>query len=222
MLVQIHYGIITTVVIMNKYTQLYAWIRHSFNNQAFNIDEFRSVFPTSQTPKVIHDLLKDGYIKRIERGTYKVIGPMQLIENIIQKDKEIKDVIKEAERKYAHSHSTAVTIWTSGYYWADFTKGFKPIHIKVLKEDLPYWEDFFTQRKARYSLPDENKTLFGSTYILHPAEDCEAVKKEDRIVIPLKEVVKFCLQREMTYQPALEYLDEKYEIGYKKRAALRT
>lgn len=147
---------------------------------------------------------------------------MQLIESIIEKDKEIKDVMKEAERKYAYSHSTAVTIWTSGYYWADFTKGFKPIHIKILKVDLPYWVDFFARRKTRYSLPDENKTLFGSTYILHPAKDFEVIEKKDRIVIPLEEVVKFCLQREMTYQPALEYLDEKYEIGYKERATLKT
>jgi hypothetical protein len=34
--------------------------------------------------------------------------------------------------------------------------------------------------------------------------------------------VGFCLEREIAYEPALEYLDERYRIGYERREALET
>jgi len=36
----------------------------------------------------------------------------------------------------------------------------------------------------------------------------------------LEEVLDFCLEREIGYEPALEYLDEKYGIGYTRRESL--
>ncbi|MFQ5795923.1 MAG: hypothetical protein ACE5JP_12855 [Candidatus Bipolaricaulia bacterium] len=207
---------------MNQYTELYAWIRHSFNGTSFSIDDFRSVFPTSQAPKVVYDLIKQGYLQRVNRGIYRAVEPDQLIEIIVQRSSEHREVLKRAERKYAYCDSTAVTVWTDGYYWTGFTKGFKPIHIKVLKDDLPYWKKFFDKQRMRTALPDENKTLFGFVHILHPDEDFEVIDKKGTKVIPLDEVANFCLERESVYQPALEYLDEAYSIGYKKREFVNT
>jgi hypothetical protein len=39
-------------------------------------------------------------------------------------------------------------------------------------------------------------------------------------VIPLGDVVRFCLEGELTYESALEYLDEKSGIRYETRKAL--
>ena len=216
------YVIITTVVIMNRYTKLYAWIRKSFGESSFTIDEFRSTFPTSQAPKIIHDLLEEGYLERQNRGEYKALAPELLVDNIVKRDSKTQEVIHDSERKYAFTESSAVSIWTSGYYWTGFTKGFKPLHIKVLKEDLEYWEDFFKNSEASYSFPRESRTLFGFVYMLHPEEEFEFVEKDGRKVIPLQEVVEFCLDNELSYQPALEYLDKHYNIGYKKRTSVET
>lgn len=202
---------------MNRYTELYAWIRKSFGENSFDIEEFRSTFPTSQAPKVIHDLLGQGYLKRIKRGTYKAVGPESLVENIVERGSETKEVVKGSQKKYAFCDSTAVAIWTSGYYWTGFTKGFRPLHIKVLKRDIDYWRKFFKKHRTNYSLPEENKTLYGFAYILHPEQDFEVVEKDGRKIVPLKEVVDFCLQNKITYQPALEYLDQQYDIHYRKR-----
>lgn len=207
---------------MNQYTELYAWIRHSFNNESFTIEAFRSVFPTSQAPKVIHDLISEGYVQRVSRGVYKAVEPRQLITSVINMSSATREVIKDTQRKYAYCDSTAVSIWTDGYYWTGFTKGFRPIHVKVLKRDIPYWQGFFEEHGARYALADENRTLFGFVYIIHPEQDFDAVEKNNNTVIPLEETVQFCLKHEMVYQPALEYLDEHYSIGYRSREFVRT
>jgi len=206
---------------MNK-TALYAWIRHAFGREEFGIDDFRAVFPTSQAPKVIHDLVDYGYLERVERGKYRAADPENLIKGIVKKGMGKKDVIKGAERRYAYCDSSAVSIWTDGYYWTGFTKGFIPIHIKVRREDLNYWERFFREKGSNYALEGERKTLYGVVYILHPEENFKTVEKNGCSVILLDEVVNWCLEKEIIYQPALEYLDEKYGIGYRRREYIAT
>jgi len=213
--------IITIIVIMNK-IELYAWISHAFGREEFGIDDFRAVFPTSQAPKVIHDLVGYGYLERVERGKYRAVNPENLIKEIVKRGMEKKDVIKGAKRKYAYCESSAVSIWTDGYYWTGFTKGFIPIHVKVRRKDLNYWERFFRKKRTNYTLEGNRKTLYGVVSILHPEEDFEAVKKNGYSVIPLEQVVKWCLEKEMIYQPALEYLDQEYGIGYRRREYIAT
>jgi len=67
---------------MDKYTELYAWMWKSFGDEEFSIDEFRMVFPTSQAPKVIHDLVGKGYISRVDRGTYRLNRPEVFIGSV--------------------------------------------------------------------------------------------------------------------------------------------
>jgi hypothetical protein len=207
---------------MNQYTELYAWIRHSFGDEPFSIDSFRAVFPTSQAPKVIHDLVGEGYLQRTDRGVYIAVKPEKLIEGIVRKDYGAKDIVRQAECRYAYCDSTAVSIWTEGYYWTGFTKGFRPSHIRVMQKDLAYWRDFFGKRHVRCASQNESRTLFGYVYILHPEKDFRVANKDGARVIPLEETVKFCLENEMDYQPALEYLDEHYGIGHKQRAYIHT
>jgi hypothetical protein len=38
----------------------------------------------------------------------------------------------------------------------------------------------------------------------------------------LDEVVDFCLKREIAYEPALEYLEDKYDTGYHRVEALES
>ena len=91
---------------MNQYTELYAWIRHSFGDESFSIDSFRAVFPTSQAPKVIHDLVSEGYLQRTDRGVYRAVKPEKLIEGIIQKDASSKDIVMQHTK--ATSSATAL------------------------------------------------------------------------------------------------------------------
>ncbi|MBW2000483.1 MAG: hypothetical protein JRJ29_21315 [Deltaproteobacteria bacterium] len=204
---------------MDRYTELYAWMWKSFGGREFTIDEFRMVFPTSQATKVIHDLVGKGYIYRVRRGTYRLTEPGHFVRNITTWEPD-DTILDEAGKEYAFCESTAVAIWTEGYYWTGFTKGFRPIHIAVRDRDLEEWKAFLRKKKARFAVEGGSRTLYGRVYILHPRESVRSEEREGSRVVPLDEVVAFCLEREIAYEPALEYLDEKYGIGYPRREAL--
>lgn len=204
---------------MNKYTELYAWIWKTFQREEFSIGQFRSTFPTSQAPKVIHDLVKKGYLERTGRGVYKAIEPEEFIQAIAENETDYA-FLEDAGKDYAFCENSAVSIWTDGYYWTGFTRGFRPVNLAVRKKDLYFWKDFFSKKGIICALEGESRTLYGQVYVLHPKKGLKSVRKDGLRVMPLEDVVNFCLEHELTYEPALEYLDEKYGIGYETREAL--
>jgi len=163
--------------------------------------------------------VKKGYLERTRRGVYKAIEPDEFIQGIAENETDY-NFLENAGRDYAFCESTAVSIWTDGYYWTGFTRGFRPVNVAVRKKDLGFWGDFFRKKGIRYALEGERRTLYGQVYVLHPKRQLKSVRKNGLRVIPLEDVVSFCLERELTYEPALEYLDERYGIGYEKREAL--
>jgi hypothetical protein len=208
--------IITIGVIMDKYTELYAWIWKAFGGEAFSIDQFRSTFPTSQGPKVTHDLLKKGYLRRIGRGTYGAVEPFNFIEKIATEEVDFS-FVEKAGKEYAFCDSTAVSIWTDGYYWTGFTKGFRPVNLAIRRRDSTFWRRFFRKAGVKFVFEGESRTLYGQVFVLYPRERLSYEEKEGMKVVPLKETVDFCLKHEWAYEPALEYLDDKYHIGYGRR-----
>jgi hypothetical protein len=200
------------MVIMNRYTKMYGWLYNTFGNSTFTIDDFRMNFPSPQPAKAVHDLIKLDFMKRVKRGKYQIMRPQEFVNRIVKENLKKDDILDYSERRYAFSDSTAVNIWTDGYYWTDFTKGFKPIHVNVLKKDLDYWNDFFKRNDVEHVLNDEHKTLFGLTYVVHPVDTIKTESKDGNPVIPLGETVNFCKKNEFIYRPALEYLDKKYKL----------
>jgi len=197
---------------MNRYTKLYGWLYNTFGTTQFTIDDFRMIFPSAQPTKTIHDLIRLDFMKRVHRGRYQIIKPEEFVRNIVQHDLQKEAVLKHAERTYAFCESTAVTIWTEGYYWTDFTRGFKPIHIRIFKDDLRYWIDFFKNHDTEYTIEGEQKTLFGITYVLHPTNTLTLDKKDGDLVVTLKETIQFCYKNRLLYGPALEFLEGRYNL----------
>jgi len=197
---------------MNRYTKMYGWLYSSFENKSFTIDDFRRIFPSPQPTKIIHDLIQMDFMKRVKRGRYKVVQPHEFVKKIVKENVEKKNILNKSNKRYAFSNSTAVSIWTDGYYRTDFTKGFKPIHVNILKDDINYWVKFFRENDAEYVVEGENKTLFGVTFILHPKATIEIEYKDGDPVLPLKSIVGFCQENVYVYRPALEYLDMKYHL----------
>ena len=156
---------------MKTYIELYAWIWHNFREKPFSIDEFRATFPSSHSAKVLHDLAKKGYLKRISRGMYKAIKPDEWVRKVVRKNAQKDNILDEATKKYVYCESNAVSIWTNGYYWTGFTRGFKPRHIMIKERDLSYWKDFFKKKNVKYSIKGKKETLYGLVYILHPIKE---------------------------------------------------
>jgi hypothetical protein len=191
---------------------MYGWLYNTFGTTPFTIDDFKMNFPSQQPTKVIFDLIKLEFIRRKKHGTYQIIKPEEFVQNIIRESSTKTDVVTQATKPYAYAQSTAVNIWTDGYYWTDFTKGFKPIHINVVQKDVPYWKTFFNHHDAEYVIEGEHRTLFGVMYVVHPKETVTVETKHDKPVVPLQEIVQYCQSNSIIYRPALEYLDKKYHL----------
>jgi hypothetical protein len=198
---------------MNRYTKMYGWLYTTFGTTPFTINDFRVMFPSNQPTKTIHDLIKLHFMKRIRHGTYQINRPEEYVRTIVSENISQEKIMTHAEKPYAYCESTAVTMWTDGYYWTDFTKGFRPIHIQVDKKTVPYWRDFFRHYDTEYIIAGEHKTMFGITYVVHPVDKIIVEKKDGDPVISLHETIQFCKKNTMLYKPAMEFLDKKYHLG---------
>ena len=116
---------------------------------------------------------------------------------------------------YAFAGPDAVFFWTKGGYQVDRFFGFYPIHLKVEKQDLGRWKQFFGLKRQKLCVKGQpsRQTLFGVFYVLYPEVDFEAEEVSGFCVSPLKEVVEFCQKHIYSYEPALEMLDEMYNLG---------
>jgi len=182
----------------------------------FTVREFSSTFLSPNPNKVLHDMIEKGFLERVDRGSYRVNSPREYLTRRHNVSEAYK-MLNEAHNEYAFVGPDAVFFWTKGGYQADRFFGFYPIHLKVKKGDLDGWKRFFKSRGRRFYVKGESvrETLFGLFYILYPEVDFETEKVEEYQVVPLKEAVEYCIKRIYSYEPALEMLDETYNLGIK-------
>jgi len=182
----------------------------------FTVREFSSTFASPDPNKVLHDMTKKGLLERSGWGRYKVNSPREYLARRTNVAKAY-DLLNQANMKYALTGPDAVFFWTKGGYQADRFFGFYPIHLKVRKIDLRRWKDFFSSRRKRFHIEGQpvGETLFGLFYVLYPKADFRTEEVEGFHVDSLKDTVDFCQKNIFTYEPALEMLDEMYNLGLK-------
>ena len=178
--------------------------------------EFSSVFASPDPNKVLHDMVKKGFLERSGWGKYRVNSPEEYLARKVNISKSY-DLLKESAMNYALTGPDAVFLWTKGGYQVGRFFGFYPIHLKVRKKELEEWKSFFRVRKQRFQVVGQRvrETLFGLFYMLYPEVEFDAEKIDGFCVIPLKETVNFCQRNIYSFEPALEMLDEMYGLGLK-------
>ena len=194
------------------WTVLWNW------KKEFTIKEFYSIFASPNPNKVLHDMARKGFLERVGWGKYKVNSPEEYVTKRTNIGRSYS-LLNEAGMPYALTGPDAVFFWTRGGYQVDRFFGFYPIHLKVKEKDLKKWKSFFSSRKQRFSVKDQpiRQTFFGLFYVLYPEADFRAEDVRGFCVTPLKETVKFCQRNIYSYEPALEMLDETYNLGLKVR-----
>lgn len=182
----------------------------------FTVKEFSSVFVSPDPNKVLHDMVKKGFLERVGWGKYKVNSPEEYLARRTDISKAY-ELLKEAAMDYALTGPDAVFLWTKGGYQVDRFFGFYPIHSKVRKKELEGWKKFFSSKKQRFQVKGQpiRETLFGLFYVLYPEVSFDAEKIDGFCVISLKETVDFCQRNIYSFEPALEMLDEMYGLGLK-------
>lgn len=182
----------------------------------FTVREFSSAFASPDPNKVLYDMTQKGLLERCGWGKYKVNSPEEYLARRINVT-EAYDLLKQAHMKYALTGPDAVFFWTRGGYQVDRFFGFYSIHLKVRKGDLREWKVFLSSRRQRFHIEGQpiKKTLFGLFYVLYPEADFRTVEIEGFHVDSLKDTVGFCQRNIFSYEPALEMLDEMYDLGLK-------
>ena len=194
------------------WTVLWNW------KKKFTVKEFSSIFASPDPNKVLHDMAQKGFLERVGWGKYKVNSP----EEFLTKRTNIAmsyALLNEAGMRYALTGPDAVFFWTKGGYQVDRFFGFYPIHLEVEKKNLEKWKNFLKSAKQRFYIKDQpiRQTLFGVFYVLYPEVDFRAEEVRGFCVMPLKETVEFCQRNIYSYEPALEMLDEMYDLGLNVR-----
>jgi hypothetical protein len=188
------------------YEELYAWIVSTFGTEVFTTDGFTEAFPSPAPRKVLSDLRRLGYVESTARGRYRAIPPERRIQEAIQRSGFSLTLPQEAGYPYALADETAVAIWTDGGYWTGFTRGFRPIHMRVRRSDVRRWLRFFRSEGRRAVAPGAPETLFGVVYVLHPVASIHPVERGGLPVISAREVLAFADARPHVYEPVLRRL----------------
>ena len=180
----------------------------------FTTKEFSAVFVSPDPNKVLHDMTKKKMLDRVERGKYKVNSPedyMRRKANIT----ETYNILKESEMEYSLTGPDAVFFWTKGGYQVDRFFGFFPIHIKVRKNEIDNWQQFLRSKKQKFHIEGETvkETLFGIFFVLFPSDSFKSKSIDGFEVDLLDDTVRFCQEKIYSYEPALEMLNEMYNLG---------
>lgn len=194
------------------------WIMLWKWKKEFSVKEFISTFQTPSPNKILFDMNKKGFIEKAERGYYKVVSPEQLFENRINISKAY-DLAGKIGLKYSFTGPDSVFLWTKGGYQVGRFFGFYPIYLKILRSDLKKWKDFLKSENMKFYIKGEllKETFIGAFYILMPEEDFKTEIIDNFSVDPLKETIKFCKNNIYQYEPALEMLNEMYNLGIEAR-----
>jgi hypothetical protein len=184
----------------------------------FTLGEFRFTFPSPSPNKVLHDMVQKGFLENISKGMYRVNSPREYLEKKFNIG-DTYDLVKEAKLKYAFTGPDAVFFWTKGGYNVDRFFGFYPIHLKIERRELENWKTFFMSRDKKMHINGESikQMLLGAFYVVYLDSEFKTEDVDGFKVIPLDETIKFCEKNIYAYEPALEMINELYNLELKIR-----
>jgi hypothetical protein len=188
------------------YESLYAWIHAVFGQATFAIASFRETFPSPAPAKVLSDLVRLGYLESMGVGRFRLISPERRVKAFVEPEEDPFGLPARSRLPHAYCDATAVTVWTDGGYWTGFTRGFRPLHLRVRRTDLSAWKAFFRASGARAVVAGARETLFGVVHVLHPVTRVRSVDHGGVRVVPLREAYEYAAARPYLYEPVIATL----------------
>lgn len=171
------------------------------------------------TYKWVLELEKIGVIKRRGQEIYtdknsifykQMIKP---ISSLLKHNLSLSDAYllpNFAGLDYIFTDTDAVFIWTKGGYNIGRSKDSYPIFIQVLEENKSVWEKFFSELKLRYTFRNERKK--GIYFVISLSKSMEKEYCEGNPVLPLAKTVEWAKKYSFNFQPALEMLNDLYNL----------
>lgn len=138
----------------------------------------------------------------------------ELAQTVLSRDVELDEAYllpNFARMDYRFSKTDAVYIWTKGGYQIGRNREDYPIFIDVYSEKIEEWEEFFHGFGVETSVGERTERE-GIHYVLYPRDEMEIGRVESASVMPLDETIEWAEEYRANFQPALEMLDEMYEL----------
>lgn len=124
---------------------------------------------------------------------------------------------------YRYSRTDAAFVWTRGGYQIGRNQDDYPIFIDVYEEELGDWKAFLDSYHVDFEVEDRIEGD-GIYFVLFPQQEFTSDWVENASVMPLDETVEWMREYEVNFQPALEMLDEMYDLDlgvtYRERNVL--
>lgn len=136
---------------------------------------------------------------------------------VLNRDTDLEDAYllpNFSGMEYRFSSTDAVFIWTKGGYQIGRNQRDYPVFIDVHEDDVPEWQRFFTEFGQVSTVENRIEEVEpGIYYVLNPQESgFESDWVENSRVTPFEETVEWMQEYEVNFQPALEMVDELYDL----------
>ncbi len=112
--------------------------------------------------------------------------------------------------EYIFTDIDAVFIWTKGGYNIGRSKNSYPIFIEILEKDKNAWAIYFSKFNINYTFKNERKK--GIYFVISLSRSIEKEYCEQIPVWSLAKTVEWAKKYIFNFQPALEMLDEMYNL----------
>lgn len=127
--------------------------------------------------------------------------------------------------EYRFSKTDAVYHWTKGGYQIGRNRRDYPIFIDIMTTEISDWQNFFDRFGLVTSIEERvQEDDPGIYYVLFPRKGFESTRVGNASITPLDETVDWAGEFATNFQPALEMLDEMYDLGlgieYRERKLL--
>lgn len=112
--------------------------------------------------------------------------------------------------EYIFTGIDAVFIWTKGGYNIGRSKNSYPIFIEVLEKDKSEWQKYFSKLNIKYTFRNERKN--GIYFLISLSKAVEKEYCEQMPILSLARTVEWAKKYSFNFEPALEMLDEMYNL----------
>ncbi|MDL0140754.1 helix-turn-helix domain containing protein [Halobacterium salinarum] len=181
-----------------SYSWIYDWIER--------LDDADFIAKTDDGVQIVdHDM---------RRHYDEMMGALYRRDPISQEDAYI--IPHFAGMEFAYTEIDAAYVWTHGGYQIARSHDDYPVFIDVHDQDVDRWIEFFEQYGIDTAIderPDASNVKGDIYYVLFPTAggiDTEWI--DGNPVISLEETVEQMMDNRPAYEPALEIIDEEYDM----------